>query len=163
MVSFLPRKLSVVSAFSLGCHLTQPIFVVHRKLTPSPKLNIQKSWTKPPTSPSWADSWIRGWAPLTGISSVKLVVKGCRSVRAILVILSWQDLSSILVRAVQCDTIRSLTDVAHPPKGFIVKVKKILESICVNCGKLKADIVSRVSFPLLVSHPHNPIFWGLSP
>ena len=29
--------------------------------------------------------------------------------------------------------------------GFIVKVKKILESICVNCGKLKADIVSRVS------------------
>lgn len=29
-------------------------------------------------------------------------------------------------------------------KGFIVKVKKILECICVNCGKLKADIVSRV-------------------
>jgi len=26
--------------------------------------------------------------------------------------------------------------------GFIVKVKKILECICVNCGKLKADIVS---------------------
>jgi DNA-directed RNA polymerase II subunit RPB1 len=30
-------------------------------------------------------------------------------------------------------------------KGFIIKVKKILESICVDCGKLKADIVSRVS------------------
>lgn len=29
-------------------------------------------------------------------------------------------------------------------KGFIVKVKKILECICVNCGKLKADIVSRI-------------------
>jgi DNA-directed RNA polymerase II subunit RPB1 len=28
------------------------------------------------------------------------------------------------------------------PLGFIVKVKKILECICVNCGKLKADIVS---------------------
>jgi DNA-directed RNA polymerase II subunit RPB1 len=28
--------------------------------------------------------------------------------------------------------------------GFIVKVKKILESICVNCGKLKADIVSHI-------------------
>ena len=28
--------------------------------------------------------------------------------------------------------------------GFLVKVKKILESICVNCGKLKADIVSGV-------------------
>ena len=32
--------------------------------------------------------------------------------------------------------------VSHSP-GFIVKVKKILECICVNCGKLKADIVSR--------------------
>jgi len=29
--------------------------------------------------------------------------------------------------------------------GFIIKVKKILESICVDCGKLKADIVSGVS------------------
>lgn len=48
--------------------------------------------------------------------------------------------------------------------GFIVKAKKILESICINCGKLKADIVSRVVyFPLLVSHPTIPIFWGLSP
>ncbi|CEL60014.1 DNA-directed RNA polymerase II subunit rpb1 OS=Schizosaccharomyces pombe (strain 972 / ATCC 24843) GN=rpb1 PE=1 SV=1 [Rhizoctonia solani AG-1 IB] len=26
--------------------------------------------------------------------------------------------------------------------GFLNKVKKILECICVNCGKLKADIVS---------------------
>ncbi|KAF5311960.1 hypothetical protein D9619_003604 [Psilocybe cf. subviscida] len=52
--------------------------------------------------------------------------------------------------------------VFHP--GFIIKVKKILESICVNCGKLKADIVSRVvHLPLLVSHPTIPIFWGLSP
>jgi len=50
----------------------------------------------------------------------------------------------------------------HP--GFIVKVKKILESICVNCGKLKADIVSYNSrLPLLVSHPTTQIFWGLSP
>ncbi|KAJ7814216.1 ribosomal polymerase B1 [Mycena olivaceomarginata] len=31
--------------------------------------------------------------------------------------------------------------VFHP--GFIFKVKKILECICTNCGKLKADIVSR--------------------
>lgn len=47
--------------------------------------------------------------------------------------------------------------------GFIIKVKKILESICVNCGKLKADIVSGVSFSLLASHPTTQIFWGLSP
>ena len=45
-------------------------------------------------------------------------------------------------------------------KGFIVKVKKILESICVNCGKLKADIVSRVYLPLLVSHPTIPFSGG---
>ncbi|KAI0042209.1 beta and beta-prime subunits of DNA dependent RNA-polymerase [Auriscalpium vulgare] len=31
--------------------------------------------------------------------------------------------------------------VFHP--GFIIKVKKILESICVNCGKLKADILDQ--------------------
>lgn len=31
--------------------------------------------------------------------------------------------------------------------GFLVKVKKILESICVNCGKLKADLVS---FPIIL-------------
>ncbi len=46
--------------------------------------------------------------------------------------------------------------------GFIIKVKKILESICINCGKLKADIVSG---PLSSTRfaPHHPIFWGLSP
>ena len=32
--------------------------------------------------------------------------------------------------------------VSHSP-GFIVKMKKVLECICVNCGKLKADIVRR--------------------
>lgn len=31
-----------------------------------------------------------------------------------------------------------------PSQGFLGKVKKILESICVNCGKLKADTVSVV-------------------
>jgi ferredoxin len=50
--------------------------------------------------------------------------------------------------------------VFHP--GFIVKVKKILECICVNCGKLKADIVSR-QFRFLPVSPATPIFWGLSP
>ncbi|KAF5361635.1 hypothetical protein D9758_007275 [Tetrapyrgos nigripes] len=38
--------------------------------------------------------------------------------------------------------------VFHP--GFIIKVKKILECICVNCGKLKADIVSHC-LPFLYS------------
>ena len=45
------------------------------------------------------------------------------------------------------------------PLGFIVKVKKILECICVNCGKLKADIVSGL-FPLLVSHPTTQFSGG---
>jgi len=42
--------------------------------------------------------------------------------------------------------------------GFLVKVKKILECICVNCGKLKADIVSAPDpsrSPLLYPH-HLP-------
>ncbi|KAI0075928.1 beta and beta-prime subunits of DNA dependent RNA-polymerase [Panus rudis PR-1116 ss-1] len=51
--------------------------------------------------------------------------------------------------------------VFHP--GFIVKVKKILECICVNCGRLKADIVSSVSHSSTRFAPHHPIFWGLSP
>ncbi|KAI0271722.1 RNA polymerase II large subunit [Gloeopeniophorella convolvens] len=43
--------------------------------------------------------------------------------------------------------------VFHP--GFIVKVKKILESICVNCGKLKADI-SDPSFADKIRHVRDP-------
>ena len=50
-----------------------------------------------------------------------------------------------------------------PPPGFIVKVKKILECICVNCGRLKADSVSDLFFPISRFAPHHPIFWGLSP
>jgi hypothetical protein len=128
--------------------MTNLAVLVYRKLTPSPKSNIPKSWTRLPISPSWVGSWIPAWVPSTGISSVKLVAKECRSVRVILAILSWRDLFSILVRAFPCGiSSNGLTKLLFPlRKGFIVKVKKILESICVNCGKLKADIVSRVSF-----------------
>lgn len=45
--------------------------------------------------------------------------------------------------------------------GFLTKTKKILECICVNCGKLKADIVSH--FPYSLNSPILQIFWGLSP
>ncbi|KAF9544636.1 beta and beta-prime subunits of DNA dependent RNA-polymerase, partial [Agrocybe pediades] len=43
--------------------------------------------------------------------------------------------------------------VFHP--GFIVKVKKILESICVNCGKLKSDI-SDPNFAEKIRHIRDP-------
>ncbi|KAG6916931.1 DNA-directed RNA polymerase II subunit rpb1 [Tephrocybe rancida] len=43
--------------------------------------------------------------------------------------------------------------VFHP--GFIVKVKKILESICVNCGKLKADILDP-AFADKIRHIRDP-------
>lgn len=33
----------------------------------------------------------------------------------------------------------------HVTAGFITKIKKILESVCHNCGKIKADEVSSVS------------------
>ena len=45
-------------------------------------------------------------------------------------------------------------------KGYIVKAKKMLESICVNYGKLKANIVSCIYLPLLVSHPTIPFSRG---
>ena len=51
----------------------------------------------------------------------------------------------------------------HPTTGFIVKVKKILECVCVNCGKLKADIVSHNNISSTRFIPHHPNFWGLSP
>jgi hypothetical protein len=38
--------------FYIGCRLTHPIFTLYRKLIPLPKLNIQKLWMRPPTSPS---------------------------------------------------------------------------------------------------------------
>ena len=41
-------------------------------------------------------------------------------------------------------------------------MKKILECICVNCGKLKADIVSACS-PRVRLHPHHPNFLGALP
>ncbi|KAG8968062.1 DNA-directed RNA polymerase II subunit rpb1 [Tulasnella sp. 419] len=48
--------------------------------------------------------------------------------------------------------------------GFLNKVKKILECICVNCGKLKADLVSGGHTILLSSFPHCiPHFSGGSP
>ncbi|KAH7920489.1 DNA-directed RNA polymerase II, subunit 1 [Leucogyrophana mollusca] len=43
--------------------------------------------------------------------------------------------------------------VFHP--GFIVKVKKILECVCVNCGKLKADI-SDPNFADKIRHVRDP-------
>ncbi len=46
--------------------------------------------------------------------------------------------------------------------GFMVKVKKILECICVNCGRLKADEVSRLRLPSRFA-PHLPNFLGALP
>jgi hypothetical protein len=50
----------------------------------------------------------------------------------------------------------------HSP-GFVVKVKTILESICMNYGKLKADAVIRFSSPITRAAFHQSNFWGLSP
>lgn len=54
--------------------------------------------------------------------------------------------------------------ISLPISGFLVKVKKILECICVNCGRLKADTVSGISFSYYsLRTPPLQIFWGLSP
>lgn len=70
------------------------------------------------------------------------MVKECQSALVILVTSSLRDPCFTLVRATVIQAIPSLM----PPSGFIIKVKKILECICVNCGRLKADIVSGRSF-----------------
>ena len=56
-----------------------------------------------------------------------------------------------------CDSSTVVSDALRT--GFIVKVKKILECICVNCGRLKADSVSGPSFLLSFRSP-PPNFLG---
>jgi len=88
------------------------------------------------------------------------VEKACRSVLDISDISNWLALYFTLVREY---IIVFLLVAEHPTPGFIVKVKKVLECVCVNCGKLKADIVSRINISSTRFVPHYPIFWGLSP
>jgi hypothetical protein len=100
-------------------------------------------------------SWIPAWVPSTATSSARPVVRVCRSVLDTLAISSWR---------VPCFTpVSHYTILGYAPysrhsldnSGFIVKVKKILECICVNCGKLKADIVS---LPSLLGSFRSPPF-----
>ncbi|KAG9088021.1 DNA-directed RNA polymerase II subunit rpb1, partial [Ceratobasidium sp. 392] len=48
-----------------------------------------------------------------------------------------------------------LNDFLNMFSGFLVKVKKILECICVNCGKLKADI-NDTQFAEKIRHVRDP-------
>jgi DNA-directed RNA polymerase II subunit RPB1 len=82
------------------------------------------------------------------ILSVRRVVV-CRNVQVILAILSWQNQCFTLVSTVV--VFFSVLVFLISVLGFIVEVKKILECISLNCGKLKADVVS---------HPYLHLFSG---
>ena len=133
----------------------------NRKRTQLRKLNIQKLLMKLRTSSKLEVSTTLVWEPPIGILNVKHVEREWQNVLAISDTLNLHALSSIQVSALIVPALLGIS--LNLCKGFLVKVKKILECICVNCGKLKADTVSEILSPLLVSHPTTPIFWGLSP
>jgi DNA-directed RNA polymerase II subunit RPB1 len=145
------------------CHPTSfaSVLTRHRKLIRSPRLRIRSYGRRALTSRKLEGSWIHGWVPLIATSNARRAVRGCRSVLVISATSSLPDPSSTLV----CPSVHRGCAlpliVFSPPKGFIVKVKKILESICVNCGKLKADLVSRRYLcSRLVFAPHLSKFSG---
>ena len=89
----------------------------------------------------------------------------CRSVQVILGMLNWHDRYSTLVSRIAYMSIfhLNLTRIAPTPSVFSVKVKKILECVCVNCGRLQANIVSRSpAFLYSLRAPPHQIFWGPS-
>lgn len=136
----------------------------HRKRSRWQRSNIRKSWTNRRTNRRLVVSWTQRWEPSTVTSSVRLAEREWLNALVTLVTLSWHDQCSIQVRLLCSSRLELSLKRSLHYAGFIVKVKKILESVCVNCGKLKADIVSRVSWVSSTRFaPHHPIFWGLSP
>jgi len=95
---------------------------------------------------------ILNWDPLIVHSCARPVVKICRSVRDILAILSLQCLFSTLV----CTSTAGEAGCPADPKGFLTKIKKLLEMVCHNCGKL---LVGEVGSP---QKTHLPAFVKLT-
>lgn len=120
------------------------------------KSSIQKLWMRRHINRKLEVLWTPEWVLLTEISSVKLVERVCQSVLVTLGISNWRALFSIRVSILMCAI---LSPCIHLHLGFIVKVKKILECICVNCGRLKADSVSYISFHFSFRTP-PPNFLG---
>jgi hypothetical protein len=130
--------------------------LICRKPIRSRKSNIPRSWMRQHGSLRWAVSWTREWAPSIVTSSARRAARECRSVLVTSVTSSSRGLCFILVSH---HIHLILTLLSDHSIGFITKVKKILECICVNCGKLKADIVS-VTFCCSRFVPHHPNFLG---
>ena len=83
--------------------------------------------------------WIPEWGPSIEISNARHAGKGWQNVPGTLDILNWHDPCFTLVC---CFKLGSVTHAQLFFSGFLTKVKKILECVCVNCGRLKADTVS---------------------
>lgn len=92
---------------------------------------------------------IHASVPSTASTTAKLAKKAPRNALDTLVTLSWQLPSSILVWHI--NGVPWVHDESHvlifspPPLGFLTKIKKLLETVCHNCGKIKANQVSRPS------------------
>ena len=79
--------------------------------------------------------------------------------------LNWHDRYSTLVSTIAHISIfhLNLTRIAPTPSGFLVQVKKMLECLCINCGRPNANIVSRSpAFLYSLRTPPHQIFWGPS-
>lgn len=86
---------------------------------------------------------ILNWDPSIALTDAPLAKKACTIVLGILGISNSPCLSFTLVclrRRQEPSFFRRLT--CHVTLGFIGKVKKILEAVCHNCGKLLDDEVS---------------------
>jgi len=77
-------------------------------------------------------------AQSTACIRVRRVRRTFRSALVTLVTSSWQFLSSTSV----CKFFTLTLDLILTGSGFVVKIKKILETICHNCGLVLADYVS---------------------
>jgi hypothetical protein len=79
----------------------------------------------------------------TGLTSVTPAKRACRNVLDTLVTLSLQRLSFMLVCS---GSMNHSLDNTLMMIGFMTKIKKLLETVCFNCGKILLDEVS---------HPYN--------
>lgn len=88
---------------------------------------------------------IRAWERSTVSGTARPARKARKNVLDTLVISSWQPLSFTSVCRISYYLTRKFLFVlllTRTRLGFLTKVKKLLETVCHNCGKIKANTVS---------------------
>lgn len=83
------------------------------------------------------------WVRLIASGTARLARKAKRSVRVTLGTSSWQPrYSTSVCSKLMCVFVSLLKSADKKCIGFLTKIKKILETVCHNCGKIKAKTVS---------------------